>query len=307
MLSKKDIAFIKSNGYLWDHCWRFFSLIAGEPFLTHGCIYHFDGTNLYFDGFPVDRRIINEQDLVKKVDDLVITLKPKLIWYSGPVKIDRAIFVDKLRLAHTYKPDLTDVSMSIDLDTFLLNENRKRKGWINKSERNHYRLNVPHDKIFGVQHIEIIQQFVQKTQIGAFARTAISRLGDFSRLDDVILIEVWDKDSLIGFGVVESWFNTTDVFIYGFRRYDVPGAGDALQWAIIQSSISRGKKILCLGYSLSESLYKFKTKWGATPSNQGYYDQLWYEDEDYLRKGYCHWTSKLLSDISCSTIGLPEN
>lgn len=89
-------------------------------------------------------------------------------------------------------------------------------------------------------------------QVSAFARTAISRLGDFSRLNDVTLVEVWDQDTLISFGVVESWFDNTDVFIYGFRKHSIPGAGDVLQWALIQSAITRGKKNLCLGYSMSE-------------------------------------------------------
>lgn len=292
MLTAEDEDRLRRRGHLWDHCWRFYSLLAGEPFLIEDCLVHFDGTNLYFDGFTLSG------DAPKDIDQCLVraaaAYEPNLVWYSGPSAATVEDLPGGLTTRMVADPDPDNVAMEIDLTNFSLESEPRRRAWIRNGKRRGYRIVESPNGVFTHKHILLLENWLDAHDVGPFARSTMARIGDFARLPEAALLDVFCEDELLGFGVMETCFKRCDVFIYGFSSFESPGVSDYLHWGLINAAVERGKGTLSLGYSIDKSLRQFKAKWGAVPSNQGFYDRLWYRDSSSYNNGYCHWPNRVL-------------
>lgn len=270
-------------------------MIAGEPFLVdERYIAHFDGRNLYFNGYAVVRETATEAGLRDAVMETVAAFEPELVWYSGPLSLDRDELAPALRLRHRVTPAPDDVCMAIELAEWDFRLERHRRQRVRQAAKKGFDVVVKEGDVFTAEHIALIEAFVQRVRPGSFTRSMLGRLGDLARLSDVALINVFLGVRLVAFAVIEAWFESVDIFVYGFSDRREPGAGDYLQFAVTEASRERGKRALNLGYSITPGLRAFKEKWGGLPVTDGYWDELWTRREQDVREGYCHWPHRLL-------------
>jgi hypothetical protein len=291
MLSPDELAYVRRQGWLWDHCWRYFSLLAGESFLINDCLVHCDGAHLYLNTFPLDpKRAIDPDDLLSS---LVARFEPRLIWHSGPAPCRRVDLGPALPLRHEFEPDPGDVCMVIDVCNFDLAGERKRLKWVRAGERRGLECRISSPSYFTVRHVQLISEFVERINPGPIALAFLSRLGDFARHRDAYTIEVTEQGKLVGFGVIEGWFESMDIALFSFGDREVPGVKDYLQWRVLLHAKERGKRWLNSGYSINPGVLAFKKKWDAQPINGGYFDQLWHGYEGFDAQ-HCHWPMRML-------------
>jgi hypothetical protein len=207
LLTDVESGRIAENGYLYDHAWRFTSLLAGEPFWVDGSLLHFDGRHLYILDFPIGE---GSAGIAPLLGEWVARFNPSLIWYSGRSALPAAP-LGSLKPIHLYEPDPADVCMEIDLSTFRLEANPKLMGWVRAGEKKGYTIDESMPGFLGHQHIQIIENFARRASPGPIARSFLGCLGHFVRLDEARLVNVWQGEQLVAFGVVEGWFKKMDV------------------------------------------------------------------------------------------------
>jgi hypothetical protein len=291
MIVGAELEHVRRHSWLWDHCWRYFSLIGGEPFLYQECLVHFDGHHLYCNTFPLNS--VDKIEPSAVLNALVDRFKPALVWHSGPLPGPHTALSSTLLLVHESDPSSDDVCMSIDLSHFHLRDNSRRAEWIRAGERRGLYWSAQQAAVMSVAHLLLMEELVARVVPGPVARTLMSRLPDFARQTEAYLVNVFLAGKLVGFCVVEGWASKMDVALFSFGNRTVPGVKDFLQWAVIEHALSRGKQEVNVGYSISKGIKSFKQKWGAVPITGGYYDQLWHAYPDF-DPVLCHWPNRLL-------------
>lgn len=291
MLTSAERDEIRQRGWLWDHCWRYFSLLGGEPFLVDECLVHFDGRHLYCNTFPINQE--SRPDAGTLLASLVERFSPILVWHTGPEPAPSNPLAPALPLRAEQSPSLDDICMEIDLAQFQLRTKKDRAGWIRSCERMGMRWSFSDEFAMTADHLRLIEVTAERINAAGVARALLARLMDFARQREAFIINVHQGDRLIGFSAVEGWFTEMDISLWAFGERSTPGINDYLQWAVLCVAQERGKKRVNVGYSINPGIRAFKIKWGAIDVTKGYYDQLWHSYESFDSRA-CHWPTRFL-------------
>jgi hypothetical protein len=294
MLNVCERALIRERGYCLYHDDGLSSIVDGEPFLTHGILYYFDGRKLMVCGYPLDECGEDAARVRAVVRGCMQSLPVELVWYCGPERVSMAgIFPSRFRIIRTIRPDATDAELV--LDCLADPPSQRLRQWLRSARRQRFsiRRNRFPQFAFTALHHALIDDFFGAIEITPYLLDLAFKIPAMARLGDVEWFEAWEEDRLAGLAAVADGFRSMGLATLLAARRESPGVSDALYGAMRDALREHGKRFLNVGPSPSKGHYQFKTKWGGRPASAPSWWQAWGEGE-LARRDYDSWPARLI-------------
>jgi hypothetical protein len=248
-----------------DHDYYFWSFFMGDPGLHSGFLHYFDGKNVLICGRNLNQKLSIEK-YAKSLKAIVEYYRQnyKGIEYIEIWGVDPRVQTTSLMeiLPWTYsQPNPFNVDMVIDLGVYDPRQARHyRYGRTFKSQCNELRIHRP--KFLSASHIRLINQFFREHELDAFDLVYYGMLQGLMRAGHALVFEAWgDNEELMGFSVVNTFFQQHPIFLMGFYDHQFSHVCDFLYLSIFEYFRYSHAKYLDLGYSINENLHTYKMRW----------------------------------------------
>lgn len=264
MLAQEDIEYIEKHFYVYDQNWRMYQNYLGEPFLIDDCLVYYDGRILYICAFSLKEYIcVNVLDIFNKFKSIVPNETIEVIDVWGNCSIDSFLLNNKSAILLDYTPRNSLCFDSIvNVNSFSLKNQKKARLSYNASKNKCIHHRIVNLKTLSYQHIKLMENFVQTHKLVGPHLTIFSSISNLICDPKTYVVESYRDEFLLGFAVLMKVSNNNAV--YCLACYDnTTRAADSTMYACINFCKSHNIAYLHLGYSASESLLKFKQKWGG--------------------------------------------
>jgi hypothetical protein len=268
MLSAEDIQQIKNKIHCMDHDFYFWSFFMGEPGLNRGFLHYYDGRSAFICGRNLDSRLSfrNYEDYLKRIvvyyEKHHPTLEYMEIW-----AVDERVLESPLMetLPWTYVgPNAFNVNIIMDLREYDIRRAQNYK-YARNFKETVKESRIYHATFLGAEHICLIKRFFAEHALDNFDLVYYGSLQGLLRSGHALVFEVWNaEDHLIGFSVVNTYFENHPIFLMGFYDHDHKHVCDFLYMTIFEYFRHTKAGILDLGYSINQSLYEYKLKWNPS-------------------------------------------
>ena len=253
---------IKENGYLMDHDICYWSNFMGEPILFFDeWIGYFDGNRLLLYTISIYEYKCIPNDYCEEIWNTYSKKGVKFFEFWGEFNIE--INSKKNWNISHYDLGSEYVGMQIDLNQYDVWDNKKRRKRIKEYLRNNIKCNVVKYDYFPNEYIKLIELFLNTHTIDAFDVPYLQYISEFIHNDNIILLEATHENKIVGFAIINQYLNKTNILLHNFIDRNYSGVSDAIYHKSIELTIEQKKDFLDLGYSMHESLKKFKLNWGA--------------------------------------------
>lgn len=274
MLSSTQENYIYRSAYLYDHDWQFWSEFLGEPFLIDDCFAFFDGEILSICTFS-----LSDPSYEAHLQDIERILKsaPQFAAATGLRLWGRLRFGRDTKIAQHYRCiewfDYyeSDCDLAIPLGEFSYATNRGARLARNAAQNKRMDARISKLQYLTTEHIAIIKEWIESNRVSRPAASIALSTQGLVKLPHVYVAESHCGDSLLGFSLISLPGQQLAVLLQSFMRV-IPGSriGDSLMVQAIEFSRKQNIARLHLGYSATESVRRFKEKWGATWRGPGY-------------------------------------
>jgi hypothetical protein len=287
-ISQWQAAALGAQAYTYDHNYSYYSLLLGEPFVSEGLLYYFDGRVLSLNTFFLRRADPgNARALVMALFE---DLQPEAVSIWGPVP-DTLVFSVPAGW-HRYviaEPNPHQRDIILSLSTFDPGRvpHLKRSAAHARSEGIEVRISSERQVTW--QHLRLIQDWVQDPRVDAFDRLLYSLIPSRLIARPATLVETWSAGSLLGFAVLDFIGEGFPVYLAGFRQRGSAGIGDLLVNELALHCQSAGFRRLSLGHSYTRGLLEFKMKWGECEMMETFWEVLLIRSHSSLRTSLFHW------------------
>ncbi|HEX8742776.1 MAG TPA: hypothetical protein VF712_06565 [Thermoleophilaceae bacterium] len=289
MLDSDDLRTIDAKFGIYDHDWRAYSPVLGEPHLVDDYLVYFDGvaaavcayrlgdTESELDGAGLTR-LLDAADLrdaraVALWGRLVDTPAITLATPNGDRAMRRVKYAD-------YDPATVDTV--VDLGNFdYASEKHARKDAAHVRRRG-IDVAVTTSEVLTADHLRLMDEWSANHEVSPWHSCLASAATSYIRAPAVYLLEARLDDRLLGFGILSRPAEDHSVLLQHFttRAPGVP-AGDAVYMAALELARELGTPFLHLGYSPTADLLRFKRKWGGRLDQPPFRDS-WYTDDAEL-------------------------
>lgn len=302
MINRDDEVRIAEGFGLYEHDWTFAACYLGEPFLIDDCLAYFDGRTINVAAFPVGnvRGVISHGALSNIVERLSSENALELVHVWGRFEVVPEIVTRSATLSQVDPNIATEYGGEFTIklgnhDLAVLPEAKKAARAI-KNKR--IRVTVGQHEIFRSDHYRLVEEWVRTRPIGPPSVSAMAALPAYVRNPHVSLIEAYSDNKMRGFGVISTPTARDGVLIATFsERYPGARIEDQLMLSAIEFCKARNISTLHLGYSGTDSLTRFKLKWGAKRTGPGFSEAVYCVREvDTMANEYTFfWPSRLHS------------
>lgn len=264
MLTEGEIELLRDNAYCYDHEWRPYAILCGEPFLIKSSLCFFDGFILTVIGRPLDRRKFDLECLRQLIASNSHFNTARYIMYLTEVEIPADEILDGF-IHDIYVPkDPWSCDYAIHLPTFSLDDKRDIRRELRLAHRDKVVVERSNKKIFAREHIRLIEEFHETHWVDLFSSALYGKFQACVLMDDMIFYEAWRGSELCGVFLVSRFTPTRHVGLLGFPCKSVKSAGAMIYHEVVMDARNFGAEYLHLGPSTGvEGLSRFKLKWGA--------------------------------------------
>lgn len=305
MLTVEDISRIGRHFAVYDHEWRAYAPVLGEPYLLNGCIGYFDGVILYVCAYP-----LGDSDGVVDADgvEAMVRSHPQfagaravMLWgrlesfselvvsgESGLRRLERVTYSD-------YDPLSVDsvVDVRVSADDAQRRERRRRVSCSGMTTE------VLQRPSLAAEHLALIDEWSRTKQVSAYHAALAAAVADYVGDSAIHLVEARLDGDLLGLGVLASSSSRRLVMLQNFNRR-IPGmaVGDAIYAAATDFAKDRHADYLHFGYSATAGLLTFKRRWGASLDGKPYRDAGFTDDRELgsaMAAGLFSWQHRLVS------------
>lgn len=269
MLACSDVDRLSKQFYAYDHDWRFYWSFLGEPFLIGDLLVYFDGTILYIAAFPLDdpKRVVRERE-VADIASLSQFRACRCVDVWGRFEAPDAIVVGSTVLERFDESgyDANPIASVIDVSGFDLGDHREARKAVNRARNKRYSSRASNADGLTARQIVLIEEWRRDHDLGPIAVSIAAAIPAYVRWNNVETIEATLGDDVVGFGLVSFVAPHAAVLSQSFLLKSPGGvAGDVVFHGAISLCKQRGVRELHVGYSSTDSLIRFKKKWGALP------------------------------------------
>ncbi len=292
---------------IYDHEWRAYAPILGEPYLVHDYLLYFDGVALYLCAYHVGdtTRVLPERELFALLvsHPQFATARAVVIWgqfdppsrLSLPDQVDggpleRALFIDY---------DAATVDSVIHLTCSSSQLTRQVQVEHDKAVRAGLALATHRRRALGAEHLSLMTEWATNHSVSPFHAAFASSVASYVADSSIYLIEARLDGVLVGFAVTSLSSPQHMVLLQIFdRRQAGVRISDAIYAAVVRFVCEHGVEFLHLGYSATPGLLKFKRKWRAN-FDQPPYREAGYSADPTLAAAIAQhritWIQRLLS------------
>jgi hypothetical protein len=283
MLDIADVAHVERNFSVYDHAWRFYRGILGEPFLLSNCLVYYDGRILYVCAFPFDdiwREVSLDEinAIVGQFADRPLT--GINLWGRLPALPER------LRLPHGVATLLFPVAEEyvassgehvIDIGRSDHRHLPKARKSLRRARSAGAHARVVTREYLSAEHIGLLRQFLETRLIGRVHAGAYLSIQQLLQDSATRIVESYWGSLLVGFRVVVFSAAGPATSLCSFSdTLAVRGASDIGMGTLLEYCREHDTTHLHLGYSGTPSLAAFKEKWGATRIGPEYKEAFYY-------------------------------
>lgn len=300
MLSLEEIRHADAAFALYDQEWRYYSGFYGEPFLLNDCLAYFDGSVLSMSAFPLRQRDApaGGPAILKSIERFFQYpgLRCFRIWGNYetlPPIIEHNGKVLKRVLQNDADPE--DREAIIDVASFDLETNKPARNQYNQTRKLGFVTAVNKVDRLGAEHLALVEMFFDTHKMHPQHASYYLTLPSLIRNENVWLIEARFDGKLMGFGVMSRPNETSACLLTAFSDHAKP-AMDAVYGRMLEYAKEESIAKINLGYSVSDSLLRFKRKWGATEYGPTWHESAYAADadmEEMLKQGTFLWRERL--------------
>ena len=254
--------YIQQHGYLMDHDICYWSDFMGEPIIFFDeWIGYFDGERLLLYTISIHQYKCIPNEYCEKIWNIYSAKGVKYFEFWGD-------YIPKMNFKENWtikEYDLGDeyVGMQINLKDYNILDSKKRRKRIKEYKRNKVECNIVKYDYFPNEYIKLIDSFLENHSIDSFDVSYTQYISNFIHNDEIILLEATYENKIIGFATINTYLNKTNILLHNFINKNYTAVSDALYHKAIEITKEQKKDSLDLGYSMHESLKKFKLNWGA--------------------------------------------
>lgn len=303
MLEQKDIKYIEEHFYVYDQNWRMYQNYLGEPFLVENCLVYYDGRILYICAFPFEKDMcVNLFNVYNKFMNIIPNGTIEIIDIWGNCNTESFLLNNKNAVLFDYTPRNSLCFDSIvNINSFSLTDQKKARLSYNAFKNKCIQNRVVKLTTLSYQHIKLMEHFVKTHKLEGPHLTIFSSIANLIHDPKTYIVESYKDNIILGFAVLMKVSNNNAV--YCLACYDnETRAADSTMYACIDFCKSNNIKFLHLGYSASESLLKFKQKWGGSKDGieyEEYFISLVNDQSSlHLSNGKFLWRDRLFLNSS---------
>lgn len=267
MLDDGDKARIAAGFSVFEHDWRFYSGFLGEPVLLGDILTFFDGDMLYVCGFRLGApdSVLTQAELRAIVSQHPHGHTARAVDVWGPVSVDAELAVGARKLPMVSRESYSAFDSIAPLKPDFFQTQASARLARNSTLNHGLRRQIVERAELDARHLAIVREWRDHHEVDPVVGAISATVPGFCRADDVFVVEVYEAELLVGFGVLHAVSPTRSVLLQCYiTREHGHRVGDAVMAGAIEKSIELGVSFLHLGYSFSQGLLDFKRKWGAT-------------------------------------------
>jgi hypothetical protein len=280
---------IREKGWILDHDVYLFSLLYGEPFIENSFLYFWDGDNLFFNGWSINKKS-DGNNLKITVEETINKLDPIYFEYWGPIELEKSEIERKnYKRVFSERPDKYNVNQQLALSQFRTPlSNAKRMYGVRKAQERNSSFQITRGTNFTWQHLKLIDEFIRQKGLMGFDLNYNLLFPGLFYSPETILAEVWINEVLIAFGVIRLSLRQGPVLTHAYINNKFNGTSDYLYYSLIQYYKS-SFEIFDFGYSVNKNLYSFKSKWNININNGSYYSEGFTKSHNYTNPASPWW------------------
>jgi hypothetical protein len=259
MLTAEEKAYILEHAYVPEHCIRLMTHVSGgEPFLIDDFFICHKGNWIILIGYPLEDNF-NTKNFEAVVFKVREKFRPDFVSLVAP-EVPPA-------LASICQERESDAYFTLQTQNTVIRSPVKRN--LKKARQN---LRVESSPTMQEVHQELMQEFVERTQISDRVKRLLFKMPEFvARADTAFVLNAWDKaNKLAAFYVVDVEARQFSNYIMGChsKKNYVRGASDLLLFELINLSLEYDKPYIHLGLGVNAGIRRFKAKWGGVPTRR---------------------------------------
>jgi hypothetical protein len=305
VINKSEAREISSRFAAYEHEYRFFSGYLGEPFLFRDCILYFDGEVLNVPAFTLRNSSarFDLQSINDFLDEQSIDVSPRLVHVWGDFFPKPMLVFGENRLDLFNHEDVQiehEGEYTIDIRTFDPAATAELRKTIRKVRESDLRCIVSKVDELTWRQLSLISNWTERLKPGTAGGMAGASIAGFVRSNDCYVVSAILNNQVVGFSVFSLPDSVRAVNLMSFSlRIEKLRIDDALAYRTIQHCDQLGVKRVHLGYSGSESLSRFKRKWGARQTGASYRQAIYTAGEKWTQHAddfSFFWLPRLLSN-----------
>jgi hypothetical protein len=259
MLTAEEKEYILEHAYVPEHCIRLMTHVSGgEPFLIDDFFICHKGNRIILIGYPLEDNF-NTKNFEAVVFKVREKFRPDFVSLIAP-EVPPA-------LASICQESESDAYFTLQAQNTVISSPVKRN--LKKARQN---LRVESFPSMQEIHQELMQEFVERTQLSERVKRLLFKMPEFvARADTAFVLNAWDKaNKLAAFYVVDLEAKQFSNYIIGChsKKNYVLGASDLLLFELINLSLEYNKPYIHLGLGVNAGIRRFKAKWGGAPTRR---------------------------------------
>jgi hypothetical protein len=272
VLTPDDISAVHEQFGIYDHEWRAYAPLLGEPYLVDGYLLYFDGIVVYVCAYRLGdtTQVLSEtaiKDTLRGCPQFA-DARAIVIWgqFDAPLHINHP--GDKtnepLKRVMFVEYDTTSRDSVIDIAAFDHTHARWPRAACNKVRRSALVATTTQQDALHAEHLGLIDEWSSEHAIEPFHAALAASVAYYIRDPCMYLTEARLDGRLVGFAVLSMSSHRHAVFLQNFnsRQAGLP-IGDAIYAEMLRFAREHDANFLHLGYSATPGLLRFKRKWGA--------------------------------------------
>jgi hypothetical protein len=308
VLSTADVSAIQAGFAIYDHEWRAYAPVLGEPYRIDDYLLYFDGTILYLCAYALGNpaRVLTAGRLADLIGRVAVSPAPEAVVIWGRFEPLASINPTGVTypLASVMQINYDDSAVDTLIDFAAPNAQRERMR--DRARRNALTTTVRQYRELSAQHLRLITEWAANHDLSSFHAAFATGVAFYVRDPRVYIVEASREEELVGFAVISLVSANRAVFLQNYNLR-CPGfaVGDAVYGAMLDFVSEKHVQYLHLGYSATPGLMRFKRKWGGN-FDLPPYREAGYSNRASLRTAItahrADWAQRVIETAATTTV-----
>jgi hypothetical protein len=268
---------LHESGWEMLHNETIYSSIYGQLSIFEGLPYYFDGKTVVFNGFRLTHSNLDISKILKRFSYEFMNTHQndfETLNYWGTEEPMDLIHPD-LICTEKVRPNNNNRDIVLKLNELKLDDIYELR-FVRKAIRLGLSCKINIDKSIGDGHFELVDLFFKRhSDIDDDGKKYIESWKNVLMKPDSLLFEVYKDEKLSGMLILSLFFKSMPTYAYGLYNNEVTGTSDLAYAAMIEYCKLLDFPLLDLGYSVKESLLKYKLKWGPVTFREAPWSITW--------------------------------
>lgn len=300
MLTHEEQSRVVKDMCVYEHEWRYLAGYLGEPFLLDDVLCFYDGRALNVCVFTLgSAKTLSSDELKSRLAILDKEIQPRLVHVWGDVFTPANIEVGRVKLRRVVQAEAKfPGEYSLDLANVPGAYSAEVMKAIRSFRRDNLQFTVDASTRLSWRELALIERWQERISPGIAGTVAGASIAGYVLSSSSYTVRCFIDHRLVGFSVFSRPTAERAVNLMSFaERLRGVKIEDGLVYSTIQTCRSQNVRWLHLGYAGTDSLGRFKQKWGATKTGADYTQAIYVDGQDWEKCAQdftFYWWARLL-------------